>query len=200
MDRKKIYIIVLILSFLGCNKSEVNENFFFGDSHIDRWDLNYYFPDKKNNNLGKGGETILQLTEYFNNNKKKINSCYVEIGTNDCLHYINSDEPIDTVYNTITQRYKDLFQLLNKNTSKCYIISLIPIKKPTESTYINDLQIRINNFIKNYLNQFNNLHFINVFDKLKNEENFINPDYTLDGVHLNKDGYDLISTCLLPYV
>lgn len=195
------FLIVFYTVFLmSCTKEKNDEMIYFlGDSHISRWDLNYYFPDTKHQNLGKGGLTISQLEDVIIN-LPNIKKCIVEIGTNDCLKYLKSNDPIDSAFSKIKQKYIDLFLILREKSEKCYILSLIPINKPEFATYINELQIRLNSFLDLEIRKHDNFVFINVYDKLKNSDGFINPNYTLDGIHLNKDGYDLISSILLKHV
>ena len=198
-----LYLIIcfsIVSTLFGCSKVSFEGNTFWGDLHVTRWDLNYYFADKINYNEGVGGQTIEQLNSNLQNRQKQYTKSFVEIGTNDCLQYLNSNISEDTAFSVISTKYSELLITLANMSKECYILSLIPIGKPTDLTYINNLQMRLNDFLRTETCKYSNVKFINVFDDLVNNEGFINSSYTLDGVHLNKDGYDVIALSILKYV
>ena len=57
----------------------------------------------------------------------------------------------------------------------------------------------INRQLKKYAKE-NNITFINIYDKLVDDEGLLNADYTTDGLHINENGYEVITKELKKYL
>ena len=88
---------------------------------------------------------------------------------------------------------------------KIYIESIYPVNQDINIDR-NVMHIRqnkrireINALLKEYCKE-EKLTYINIFDLLKEEDGSINEDYTLEGLHINEDGYKVITNALMKYV
>ena len=102
----------------------------------------------------------------------------------------------DLKYRNVSQIFRYLDSLIQCYKRNCLIVlSLFPVNK--ERTWINKQICQINLHLQEQCRR-SNITFINVYDELLNEEGTgINPDYSIDGVHLNESGYHILKNHLL---
>ena len=122
------------------------------------------------------------------------------MGTNDLAYsdYTN-EEIVDNVKGIVNKIRED-----RKNV-KIYIESIYPVNQDINIDR-NVMHIRqnkrireINALLKEYCKE-EKLTYINIFDLLKEEDGTINEDYTLEGLHINEEGYKVITNALMKYV
>jgi lysophospholipase L1-like esterase len=83
--------------------------------------------------------------------------------------------------------------------TKIYIQSVIPTDDAIHYTRRNTDIIKINDRLKEIAAQ-NKLAYIDLFTLFKLENNKLNPEYSLDGLHLNGKGYLAWKDAILKYV
>lgn len=170
-----LYFIILT----SCSKEDLNQELFFlGDSHIERWDLQKYFPTYITVNKGVSGSGINRLNSMNGLFKGKI--IIIIVGINDLSYITNENEYISYYVNTIKALDAD----------RIFLFSIFPTR-----TYDNDKILRLNNKIKLAINPYTSIQYIDVFHELI-KNNKLNIQYTHDGLHLNSWGYDIISNKL----
>ena len=174
---------------------------FFGDSLIQEFDLQKYFPNQHVYNCGINGATSSQLLLLHDEAIGKYHPKQVVllIGTNDLGHSDDSTlmdghhqfDMLDIVYNVF-----QLIEIMNLkyNIEHVYILSPLPIeesKKKTSNRNNARLQLLGKEFSK-FVNEFNNVSYIDVFDAFL-KDGQLNEEYSKDGLHINEKGYAVLA-------
>lgn len=77
----KVLTILTALCALSCEKEEMNELYFIGDSNVERWDVQQSFPSFITQNYGKGGTGFGYVANFTG--KMAGKKVIVFTGTND---------------------------------------------------------------------------------------------------------------------
>ncbi|MFX0102706.1 MAG: GDSL-type esterase/lipase family protein [Candidatus Hodarchaeota archaeon] len=156
---------------------------FLGDSITEQCPWSELFQKTNIKNRGIGGDTtkgVLSRVESIIEGKpSKIFLC---IGTNDNMFRIR---PRKTIENT--QKIIQMIQEKSKNT-KIYLESLLPVRGLVANLNTNGRIKKINNEIKNIAAELG-IPFIYLYDQFLDEKGRLDKKYSLDGLHLNGDGY-----------
>lgn len=175
---------------------------FYGDSITEMYELDKFYPGMPVVNAGHGGYLSRRLFEEVEEKLLVYNptKVFMLMGTNDIAYsnYTN-EEIVDNVKGIVNAIRKD-----RKNV-KIYIESIYPVNETIEIDH-NVMHIRrngrikeINALLKKYCKE-ENITYINLFDVLKEEDGTIDEDYTLEGLHINENGYKIITDYLMKYV
>lgn len=173
---------------------------FLGDSITSRCDLNKYFSNYNVYNSGIAGNMTKDILNNIDNrvfiyNPTKV---FILIGTND-LVYSGLDN--DGIKNNIEEIVNKIYEK-NSNT-KIYIQSIYPINpslnKEIVETRTNDNIKDLNNKIKKICDN-NKCTYINMYDNLTDKNGNMKKIYTVDGLHLNKMGYKVVTNKLIKYL
>lgn len=189
-------IIALVIGFtlIQCDNNDDNQELYFiGDSHIARWDLQYYFPYYITHNLGISGSKIDYIESI--NNKYAGKNLVIITGGND-LGLVKTEYGIENY----TERYVKAIKQLNGN--KVFIFSLLPNNslENTWNTNYSELIISLNSSLKKKLQlEVTNIIYIDVYDDL-NKDGYLNPEYYSDGLHLSYSGYEILTSKLLEHL
>lgn len=172
---------------------------FLGDSITSRYDLNKYFPNYNVYNSGIAGNMTKDILENMENRVFAYNptKVFVLIGTND-LVYSGLDN--DGIKNNIEEIINKIYE---KNSNiKIYMESIYPvnnsINKEIVETRTNENIKDLNNKIEKICN--NKCTYINMYDNLTDKNGNMKRIYTVDGLHLNKIGYKVITNKLIKYL
>lgn len=172
---------------------------FLGDSITSRYDLNKYFPNYNVYNSGIAGNMTKDILENMENRVFAYNptKVFILIGTND-LVYSGLDN--DGIKNNIEEIINKIYE---KNSNiKIYIESIYPvnnsINKEIVETRTNENIKDLNNKIEKICN--NKCTYINMYDNLTDKNGNMKRIYTVDGLHLNKIGYKVITNKLIKYL
>ncbi|WP_026400260.1 GDSL-type esterase/lipase family protein [Acholeplasma equifetale] len=178
---------------------------FLGDSMIEYFKVNDYFPKKYVLNRGIAGATTKLIIENIDNilGSIKTNKIFISIGSNDLILLEEKEEKIK-------ENIKKVFEVLNErfHNPKIYYLSTTPVVKTTSKVYkkiyvagrTNEENKKINEFVQSLIRNYPNIEFINQFDELTDEEGYLKEDLTPDGIHLNKKGYDIYSLNIKKYI
>ena len=183
----------------------LDDNYVFvGDSITELYKLDDYYEDFKVVNSGKSGYKTTDIldnidTMVYDYNPTKI---FLLIGIND---FLDKDVNPDEVYENITKIIENIQK--NRKYAKIYVESIYPTcHHDDEKVNLSETNKRpnkeikkINKNLENYCKD-NNITFIDIYSKLIDEEGELNLDYTVDGLHLSKEGYDIVSKTLMPYI
>jgi hypothetical protein len=160
--------------------NDSNEIIFLGNSITNYCDWNEFFGNPKIKNRGINGDMINGIIERIDEVvESKPEKIFLMIGINDLGRY--------RTRNQILNDYERLISLITEKTptTTLYIQSILP----TDGIHANnDAIIMINERLK-LLCEKHELTYINVFDSFKTAKNKLNPKYTLEGIHLNGEGY-----------
>lgn len=172
---------------------------FLGDSITSRYDLNKYFPNYNVYNSGIAGNMTKDILENMENRVFAYNptKVFVLIGTNDLVY---SELDNDGIKNNIEEIINKIYE---KNSNiKIYLESIYPvnnsINKEIVETRTNDNIKDLNNKIEKICN--NKCTYINMYDNLTDKNGNMKRIYTVDGLHLNKIGYKVITNKLIKYL
>lgn len=198
MKNSLILSLLITLVFNCCNKVTNPEDhnskpviLFTGSSTIAMWtNLDLYFEQFNICNSGISGIT----TDVMIKEKEKMIFSYnpsfivMYAGENDLL-LISPNELKNNMDYLIEQIQ---FRLPN---TQLLILSLkpSPYRKSKHPEFI-----KANYFYKEYAAKYSNIHFIDIWNPMINQDNTINSIYFMkDSLHLSEQGYDLISELTL---
>lgn len=172
---------------------------FLGDSITEYYDLDKYFPNLPVVNSGIISNTTEDIlndmkNRVYNYNPSKV---FILIGTND----LRDDRSVDEIVNNIKKIIEEIKE--NRKETEIYLESIYPVnekvnKKGVEGRKNADIK-EINNQLEKYAKK-ENITYINIYNKLVDDEGLLNEDYTTDGLHINEDGYKIITKELEKYL
>lgn len=176
------------ISFYKSNSQSDYDVVFVGDSLTDRSDWHDIFPHLIIANRGINSDTtagVLNRLDTILNTKAE--KAFLMIGINDIGYGIDMD--------TIFDNYVKIIRALEKSNITPYIQSTLYTNGDRSiQIYVNDLNVRLKTFCEN-----NNIIFIDLNLQLSNGEK-LKKIYSIDGVHLNGEGYVVWSKALLEYL
>ena len=183
------------------SKNQNNKIVFMGDSITEGWiQMNPLFLLNKNYiNRGISGQTTPQMLIRFKPDVIDLNPNAVIIlaGTNDIAGNTGPSS-----IKMITDNIFSMSDLALKNNIKVAISSILPVfKYPWNENIIDPFKtiITINDILKKYaLN--NNLFYIDYYSSLVDSRPGLKSKYTTDEVHLNKEGYMIISEIVKNFI
>ena len=158
---------------------------FVGNSHIAFWALNIYFPQWECLNYGVPGEGLANVEAF----DVDTSDCQVVIqfGSND-IYQLN-DENVDGY----VERYvKAVLAVPSRQT---YLFCIFPRNDYDDySTSVNKFICMLNQKIHRKL-EGTDIIYLDVFDRLL-QDGRLNPELTIDDLHLNGKGYSILSEAL----
>lgn len=183
--------------------NEDEEILFLGDSMVEYFNTNFYYPELKISNRGVAGATTKLIMDNLDTitgtiDPKKI---FLSVGSNNLVLLEHTPEEaanaIIELINTLNYKYP---------FATIYYLSTTPVVNEESKVYkklyvagrLNQDNMKINEIVKNYLNG-DNLVFINQYDSLIENE-YLNENMTPDGIHLNKHGYEVYAKNIKPYL
>ncbi len=176
-------------NFASENSSlEKNQIVFIGDSITAGYRLNRHYRDLKlkTYNRGLSGDTTDWLTTRLQISLFDLvpTQVVLMIGTND----INSGKSAEE----IAANYEHILSLIASNlpNAKVCCISIIPQNTEySQSASENNLRIKETNKKIEVIAQSFGYEYVNLFDRLTDENGLLKRKYSSDGLHLNSKGY-----------
>lgn len=161
---------------------------FLGDSLTDMYDLDYYYPDIVTVNRGISSSTTFDIEEAL-----KISVLDLKPKV---LVFLAGGNNFDTMLNN----YEDILSSFKTNLPNTRVVIISLTAMNLEWGKNNYKAINNNIYIKDLAKKYN-FTFVDMFTPLYNpttQEAYSN--YTIDGAHLTKDGYDLFTSVLSPVI
>ncbi|WP_320974525.1 SGNH/GDSL hydrolase family protein [Bacteroides sp.] len=158
---------------------------FLGNSHMAFWALDVYFPSWECLNYGAPGEGLAYVESFT----VDTSDCQVVIqfGTNDIYRLNDENMP------AYVERY--VKAVLAIPSLKTYLFCIFPRNDYDDySTAVNQFIRVLNQKIYEKL-QGTDIVYLDVFDRLLLDGR-LNPELTLDDLHLNGKGYSILSEAL----
>jgi Lysophospholipase L1 and related esterases len=185
-------------------KAWLSENYvFLGDSITEFYDLEEYYKNEPIVNSGISGYQTKDLLKRLDDmvyiyNPSKV---FLLIGTNDLAFSVK-----DT---TIIENIKKIANEIRKNRphTEIYIISIYPVNH-SDDEKINHKQVdsrsnklirEINKDLKDFCKE-KKYNYIDMYSKLQDDEKELHFDYTDDGLHINDEGYRIITKEINKYI
>lgn len=177
---------------------------FAGDSMIER------FPTSEMlgrhtcvYNRGIDGIETTDLLAHLNEHilDLKPSKLFLLIGANDIGTGSQPEEIVERIQEICTKVSAQL------KTTKIYIISVCPVNIEIQSKNnilgrirSNGLVLKLNELIQNKVIASSNYTYINVHPLLAGDDGELKSGYTVDGLHLNVDGYKEMRKVVQPYI
>ena len=141
--------------------------------------------------IGDGTADILaRLDDVISVHPRKI---FLLIGVNDLLFL-----PLSK----ISENYEKIVSTIRRDTPKTdlYLESVLPIHNTLRQNSLKneDIEVLNQNIFK--LSKKYDATYINLHSRFKNKEESLQENLSIDGIHLNGDGYLLMKEILLPFV
>ncbi len=181
-----------------------NNYLFLGDSITEQYDLKEYYEGYPVVNSGVSGDFTSSIVE---NMKKRVydynpSKVFLLIGINDLR---NGKDVSEIVSNT-----KEIIKLIKENRpySEIYLESIYPINKTDDdkiSDSVKDIEfdnekiIEVNNLLKD-LAKDEKITYVDLYNKLVDDDGNLNISYTKDGLHISSEGYKFITKELMKYI
>lgn len=180
-----------------CIKKIQDKNIVFvGDSLTYMYNLEKYYKGYKVVNSGVDGDFTWGVLNDLENRVYKYNPSKVIllIGTND----IYKEKTAADIANNVEKIIKNI----KKNRPYCeiYLVSLYPVNRTdNDKINLNMVKNRTNKFIKvvnkkyKAISQKYKINYINIFDKLIDNDGNLDIKYTREGLHLVDKGYEKVT-------
>ena len=158
---------------------------FIGSSSIVYWETAQAFPDHSVINRGFGGASLEEIIHYYDEIVKPYQPTAVVIYCDINIEMGQQPKAVLALYKTLLVRIEQDFP-----QAQILLLSM----KPTMVDHILGREvlknkINTNKQLKAFSQQKDNLHFVDVGEALRLNDGRVNPDLFLDGMHLNRKGY-----------
>ena len=168
---------------------------FVGDSHTEAFELNEYLENDSVRNRGIWGDGAGGVLNRIDSVAiRKPSKIFLMIGVNDIMAGRSPEETFEKVKEIVGKAY-----LISPST-KIYIQSVLPTSNLIKESNVSSLPkiIRLNSLYKS-LAMEKRVIYINLFPSFI-QSNALNPKLTVDGLHLNGNGYRLWSSIIKKYL
>ena len=171
-----------------------NEIVFLGNSITDQAEWHEIFGSMDVKNRGIGGDDTDGILERLDARvKTRPAKIFLLIGTNDLAYGKSVDQVIEN-YNTILDRIAD-----GTPSTEVFVQSVLPTEDAIHVSRLNSDIMEINSRLQEIC-KGRGLIYIDLFSAFATEENKLNLDYSIDGLHLNGRGYMLWKGIVEQYV
>ncbi|MBF2018795.1 MAG: G-D-S-L family lipolytic protein [Hydrococcus sp. C42_A2020_068] len=167
-----------------------------GDSLTDQGEWQELFKNVNIKNRGINGETtdgiIERINEILETKPQKI---FLMIGVND---FWNESKTIPMVVNN----YRIILNAIKKNapTTQVFVQSILPVNPDRYKIKLENKKIEaFNDRLKILAKKFS-YQYVDLYSHFLDEKKQLSPRYTLDGVHLNGEGYLLWKKLIEKYI
>lgn len=178
-------------------KVVMDDNYvFLGDSIFEQYDLEKFYKDMPVINSGISGHTTKHILESMDDrlyiyNPSKV---FLMIGTNDFAHGISTDDTVKNIGKIIEKIKK------NRPYAEIYVQSIYPVNK-TDNEKVdldtvgdrNNEDIKLMNAEIEEICKEKKVTYMNIYDLLLDEDGNLKLDYTVEGLHINDEGYEVIT-------
>ena len=178
---------------LGPPKENENRIVFFGNSITESWSELYleYFSGKDYINRGIGGQTTPQMLIRFRADVIDLQPKIVIIlaGTNDIA---GNTGPASI--KMITDNIMSMAELAINNKIHVILSSILPAAGYPWKPEIDPVGkiLAVNNIMKTYAEK-NRISYLDYYSSMVTTNKALKKEYTYDGVHPNRSGYELMS-------
>lgn len=177
-------------------KNEINGIVFLGNSLTERWSFDT-IAGKKIINRGISGDFTFGVLERLDQvTKLKPKKVFLEIGINDLVEKVNSEEIVENIKKIIKKIECTCLD------TKVYVYSLTPTDLPSgifrTSKGLNKEVIMTNIKLKEMCG-VNNIFYIDIHSFLYSG-NKLKKEYSIDGIHLTELAYKKWEKLVIPYI
>lgn len=194
--RFRFFFVNFCLFFFESSCS-INESYselcFVGDSIIQFWDLEYYFPGYYIHKHAVGGAKIQDLDKWNVSDCKGLPVFFL-MGTNNIGYVSIENSSAEVKRSVFIDEFIPRVQSINANP--LWVISILPRNlNGMQSVGVNQNIELLNNQIERKLDSLGkDYNYIDVFDYYLEDGYQLNFRLFKDGVHPNAEGYELLTS------
>ena len=172
---------------------------FLGDSITDFYDLEKYYPDNNVVNSGISGDVSDDILNDMYNRVYRYNpsKIFLLIGTNQIPKGDIDDEIVDDIKRIIINIHD------NRPIAKIYVESIYPVNKNLNKNMVKNREngriVELNKKIEEMVKDIEYVGYINIYDSLL-KDNKLSDEYSIDGLHLNDRGYEIVTNIIKKYL
>lgn len=189
------YHINKVNGFIEENKTLENIDVcFIGDSLTDGYDVKSFYSNLNVINRGIGGDRVKDVITRLDNSvyQARPKVVVILIGGNDVLAGHDENYIIDSIVRIILKIKNNL------NNIKIVVQSFYPLSQ--DYAKHNETMKRLNKVVEEVCTIFN-VVFADIYESLLDPStNELNLDFTPDNVHLNINGYNVVTSILNPII
>ncbi len=170
---------------------------FVGDSITQDYPIHDFFPSLHAYNRGIGGDTTMGLVKrldesIFDLEPKMI---VLQIGTND--FGVLSETPED-----VAQRIQDMIKAVHERLpkTKILLVSVYPINETLGQRQSGNRNNTNINILNQLIKETSGVTYVDVHQELLDADGRLKVALTYDGLHLNAEGYAVVTDCLNPLI
>lgn len=182
-------VAALLLSALGaCSGEPEGELYFVGDSLVAGWDVREAFPTYIVRNDGVSGARLEDILTWNLDYRDK--DVVMLIGTNNLGYEIINESTRWQFIEDFVEEYRLTIETLAPR--KVFVISILPRNFDSDDPSLNLCIEEMNFALSQMVNELSNGVFVDVHDDFLYKGK-LNMNYSLDGLHLNDLGYNILS-------
>lgn len=170
---------------------------FLGDSITQDYAIHDYFFGKTLYNRGIGGDTTEGVLKRLEESvfALKPTTVVVLIGTND---YSVSGSGNDRIYDNI----RTIIKTIHERLPSCHVIvqSVYPVNPTLDPMSVGVRSNRAIDALNERLKGMEDITYVNVADRLKDTHGRLDESLTLEGLHLNQNGYAIVTEALASHL
>ena len=177
------YYIQKKVSFESYDYPDVDK-VFLGDSITDHGELQTYFPGEVVLNRGiveddtKG--VLNRIDEVVKRNPEEV---YILIGINDIGGNVDIEE--------YRKNMEKIIQSFDHSSTKVIVQSILPVNNQEFENKISNETVHQFNEVLQQLAKENDIQYVDLNRHFENAYGQLKEEYTVDGIHLTGDGYDV---------
>lgn len=188
-----IFALMTIILLSGCKPDKSDMKYLFiGDSIVEGWDTERFFPDLTAGNAGVSGSGIAYIEE----SRGKASGCVAVVltGTNDLQHLTDDSIP------GYCRRYVDALEGLG--AERLYAITILPRNIISNIPDCDNRIKLINGLIHDEIAGRDNIKATQVeaFSAMSDGHGGLRAHLTADGLHLNDSGYRILAGVLRKHI
>lgn len=175
---------------------------FFGDSLTELCDISKYYPDIPALNRGISGDTTSGMLKRVESNIVAIEPSTVVFlgGIND----IGSGAKVENIASNIDK----ILSVLTENLPECriFVESLYPVNSHKKPAFLNavgrrsnEAVLALNALLPDICDKYG-VTYIDLHDLLTDDDGNLDKHYTMDGLHINSKGYEIVTAEITKYL
>lgn len=177
----RLVMTVCLIGLVGCESDNDRMLYFAGDSIAYNWPVEECFPSIVTDNKALGGSGIARIEQQSEEFVGR--EVVVIVGTND-LWLARKD------MGAYVERY--VAAIGNLKASKVYLFPILPRSLDSDPAGQNDFISMLNRCIRQRMDVLPEVVYVDVYDEFLYDDG-INPAYTVDGLHLSREGYMVLT-------
>lgn len=180
-----------------------NNYVFLGDSITYMYNLDKYYEGMPVVNSGGDGNQTSDILSDMSNRIYRYNptKIFILIGTNDIIYNKTEEQIVNNIKKIIENIHK------NRPDCKVYVESIYPINDTdNEKISMHMVKNRKNSMIRKINDELKlmssdlDFTYINMYDKLTDEDGNLKLEYTKEGLHMTEEGYEVITKVIKSYI